>query len=76
MMSSFQERHAGQALPPMGRKGGEEKVITKVPEDRDLIPLSIQGVVIPVTEAEALGVIGQITAILQTRRPGVYTNGR
>jgi hypothetical protein len=77
-MSGFAERHKGERLPPMGKKPDEGAALT-VYRDNDLIPLAIQGKVIPVTEQEALGIIGQVTAILQSRRPGgnpeVFYNG-
>jgi hypothetical protein len=71
---TFQDKHAGQVLPPYGKKGGEEKIIIDEPDER-LIPISVQGGIIPVTEQEALGIIGQIASVMQTRRPGVMVNG-
>ena len=71
---TFKEKHAGKPLPPMGKKLEEKNVVDRQP-DSGLIPLLIQGLVVPVTEQEALGLIGQITSILQSRRSGVYRNG-
>ena len=72
---TFRDRHAGESLPPYGKRPEEktETVEDGLP-DAGLIPLSIQDMVIPVTEQEALGIIGQITAILQSRRTGVFKN--
>jgi hypothetical protein len=72
---TFQEKHKDQALPPYGKKAGEEKIIIDGPEDTGLIPISVQGGIIPVTEQEAWGIIGQIASVMQTRRPGVMVNG-
>jgi hypothetical protein len=72
---TFAEKHAGQTLPPYGKKGGEEKIIIDEPLDEGLIPISVQGGIIPVTEQEAWGIIGQIASVMQTRRPGVMVNG-
>ena len=71
---TFQEKHAGQALPPYGKKCGEEKIIIDEP-DTGLIPISVQGGIIPVTEQEAWGIIGQIASVMQTMRPGGSVNG-
>jgi hypothetical protein len=71
---TFQDKHAGQALPPYGKKGGEEKIIIDEP-DTGLIPISVQGRIIPVTEQEALRIIGQIASVMQTRGRGVMVNG-
>ncbi|MDR1288268.1 MAG: hypothetical protein LBK08_11720 [Treponema sp.] len=71
---TFQEKHAGQTLPPYGKKGGEEKIIIDE-SDEWLIPISVQGEIIPVTEQEAWGIIRQIASVMQTRKLGVMVNG-
>jgi hypothetical protein len=71
----FQEKHAGQALPPYGKKGGEEKIIIDEPDGSEVIPVYTQGGIFPVSRHEAWGVIGQIASVMQTRRPGVVVNG-
>jgi hypothetical protein len=67
----FKERHEGEKLPPL--PGTEQ--IKQVQPPLDAIPLYIQGMVIPLTESESLGVIAQIASALQTRRSGVVRNG-
>lgn len=67
----FREKHAGRPLPPLP---GAER-IKQVEPPQDAIPLYIQGMVIPMTEAESLGVITQIASALQTRKAGVVQNG-
>ena len=67
----FREKHAGQSLPPL--PGAEQ--IQQVQPPLDAIPLYIQGMVIPLSEAESLGVITQIASALQTRKAGVVRNG-
>ena len=67
---TFREKHAGQPLPPIGKKLKEKE---EVHVDPDLIPLCVQGLMIPVTEQEAIGLKGQIEALLKSRRqPGVF----
>lgn len=67
----FRKKHAGQPLPPL--PGAEQ--IQQVQPPLDAIPLYIQGMVIPMSEAESLGVITQIASALQTRKAGVVRNG-
>ncbi|MHB9293844.1 hypothetical protein Holit_02963 [Hollandina sp. SP2] len=67
----FREKHEGQSLPPL--PGAEQ--IKQVQPPLDAIPLYIQGMVIPMSEPEALGVITQIASALQTSRAGVVRNG-
>ena len=66
---SFKQRHEGKSLPPM--ESGEQAVSDFEPES---IPVSIKGIVIPLTEREALGIVGQIASVLQMRREGVFCN--
>jgi hypothetical protein len=54
-------------LPP--RPG--EKPVKQIQPPQDAIPLYIQGMAIPVTEAEALGIMAQLSSALQTRMAGM-----
>jgi len=56
-------------LPP--RPGEKEKVEKQVQPPVDAIPLHLQGMNFPISEAEALGVISQLASALQTRRAGL-----
>jgi hypothetical protein len=57
-----------EKLPP---RPGEEKVKKQIQPPTDAIPLYIQGMVFPLEEGEALGVIAQLSSALQTRRAGM-----
>jgi len=55
-------------LPP---RPGEEKARKQIQPPQDAIPLYIKGLVFPLAEEEALGVIAQLSSALQTRRAGM-----
>jgi hypothetical protein len=59
-------------LPPMP---GKEKAIKQIQPPMDAIPLYVQGMAIPLTEQEALGVIAQLSSALQTRTAGMSRAG-
>jgi hypothetical protein len=65
-------------LPP---RPGEEKKVKQIQPPMDAIPMYVQGMAIPLTEQEALGVIAQLSSALQTRRAmpdhsiGIVRNG-
>jgi len=50
-------------------KGAEE--VKQIQPPMDAIPLYVQGMAIPLTEQEALGVIAQLSSALQTRTAGL-----
>ena len=55
-------------LPP---RPGDTPPVKQIQPPMDAIPLYIQGMAIPLTEQEALGVIAQISSALQTRKAGM-----
>jgi len=55
-------------LPP---RQGEQEPLRQLHPPMDAIPLYVQGMAIPLTEPEALGVIAQLSSALQTRRAGL-----
>jgi hypothetical protein len=73
---TFQEKHAGQTLPPYGKKSGEEKIIIDEPDEEGIIPVYTQSGIFPVSRHEAWGVVGQIASVMQTRRPGVVVHDK
>ena len=56
-----------ELLPP---RPGEEKEKKQFQPPVDAIPLYIQSMNFPISEAEALGIISQLASALQTRRAG------
>jgi hypothetical protein len=72
---NFNDKHEGQVLPPLPGAEKIHETLSQVEPPRDAIPLYLQGMVIPMTETEALGVITQVASALQTRRAGVVRNG-
>jgi len=53
----------------------EKPAVKQVQPPMDAIPLYVQQMAIPLTEAEALGVIAQLSSALQTRRAGMAGMG-
>lgn len=51
-------------------------VLQQVAPPKDAIPLYIQGMVVPLTEEEALGVIAQVASALVTRKFNVNIGGK
>jgi len=54
---------------------GDAPPVKQIQPSMDAIPLYIQGMAIPLTESEALGVIAQLSSALQTRRAGMPQPG-
>ena len=74
------ENNRDGELPP--RPGGAETV-RQIQPPMDAVPLYVQGMAIPLTEQEALGVIAQLSSVLSTRKAApprgggeVFRNGR
>jgi len=65
------DRNDSTPLPP---RPGEKAPVTQIRPELDAVPLYIQGMAIPLTEQEALGVIAQLSSALQTRRAGQGAN--
>jgi hypothetical protein len=70
MSEVFKERHKGESLPPMERTATEKKQILPLIPSAAVIPITFAGEVRFVTEQEALGIIGQVISVLQTRISG------
>ena len=63
-------------LPPL--PGAEDNKKKQIQPPMDAIPLHIQGMNIPISESEALGVISQLASAMQTRMAagiGIVRNG-
>ena len=50
---------------------GGDKDVRQIQPPMDAVPLYVQGMAIPLTEQEALGVIAQLSSALQTRTAGL-----